>query len=163
MDGDDGEARLRERTQPSPSLPSRGPPCRRETEQRHRLSSSVESTPAGSVAAAISNATVKLMHEYTGRGPTRARTYIEGDLIAVVLHDTLTMGERSLVRDGEGALVLATRKAFQRSMGPQLTAMVEQLSGRRVLAFLSDNHIEPDVAVETFVLEPAGREAREQN
>jgi uncharacterized protein YbcI len=51
----------------------------------------------------------------------------------------LTMGERSLVRDGESSLVLATRKAFQRSMGPQLVAAVEQLSGRRVLAFMSED------------------------
>ena len=62
--------------------------------------------------------------------PELAQGYIEGDLIAVVLHDTLTMGERTLVRDGEEALVLSTRKAFQRSMGRQLTAMVEELSGR---------------------------------
>jgi uncharacterized protein YbcI len=119
------------------------------------LPSTVDRTPTGSVAAAISNATVKLMHEYTGRGPTKARTYIDEDLICVVLQDTLTMGERSLVRDGEASLVLATRKAFQRSMEAELVAAVEQLSGRRVIAFMSENHIDPDMAIEAFVLEPA--------
>ena len=116
--------------------------------------SDIENAPQKSVASAISNATVKLMHEYTGRGPTKARTYISGDLITVVLQDTLTMGERSLVRDGEDDLVIAVRKAFQRTMASQLIAAVERESGRKVFAFLSDNHIDPDVAVESFVLEP---------
>jgi uncharacterized protein YbcI len=95
------------------------------------------------------------MAEYTGRGPTRARTYISDDLVTVVLQDTLTMGERSLVRDGQAELVIATRKAFQRTMASQLIAAVERESGRKVLAFLSDNHIDPDVAVESFVLQPS--------
>jgi uncharacterized protein YbcI len=118
--------------------------------------SDIEKVPVGSIASAISSATVKLLHEYTGRGPTKARTYIYEDLICVVLQDTLTMGERSLVRDGEVELVIASRKAFQRTMASQLIAAVERHSGRRVLAFLSDNHIDPDVAVESFVLVPEG-------
>lgn len=111
-------------------------------------------TPKGSIAAAISSAVVQLMREYTGRGPTKARTYIDEDLITVVLQDTLTMGERSLVRDGEADLVLTSRKAFQRTMSTQMIAAIERLSGRSVFAFLSDNHIDPDIAVETFVLAP---------
>ncbi len=111
-------------------------------------------TPKGSIASAISGAVVQLMREYTGRGPTKARTYIKDDLISVVLQDTLTMGERSLVRDGEVDLVLASRKAFQRTMSEQMIEAVERLSGRKVFAFLSDNHIDPDVAVESFVLVP---------
>jgi uncharacterized protein YbcI len=116
--------------------------------------SSSERSLVGSIAAAISSATVQLMREYTGRGPTKARTYINDDLITVVLQDTLTMGERSLVRDGQVELVLATRKAFQMTMGPQLIAAVERHSGRSVYAFLSANHVDPDVAVESFVLVP---------
>ena len=108
------------------------------------------------MASAISSAVVHLMREYTGRGPTKARTYVDEDLITTVLQDTLTMGERSLVRDGEVELVLASRKAFQRTMSSQMIAAVEEISGRFVLAFLSDNHIDPDVAVESFVLVPVG-------
>jgi uncharacterized protein YbcI len=106
------------------------------------------------MAASISSAVVQLMREYTGRGPTKARTYIDEDLITVVLQDTLTMGERSLVRDGEADLVLTSRKAFQRTMSTQMIAAIERHSGRSVYAFLSDNHIDPDIAVETFVLAP---------
>jgi uncharacterized protein YbcI len=113
-----------------------------------------EHPTAGSMSAAISNAVVRLLSEYTGRGPTKARTYIDEDLITVVLQDTLTKGERSLLRDGEIALVLANRKAFQNSMAADMIAAVEQLSGRSTTAFLSANHIDPDVAVESFVLAP---------
>ena len=110
--------------------------------------------PQGQLAAAISNFVVRLVSEYTGRGPTQARTHMDGDLISVVLRDTLTRGERSLVRDGRSGLVLDMRKAYQDTMAVELTKGIEDLSGRKVHAFLSDNHIDPDVAVETFVLEP---------
>jgi uncharacterized protein YbcI len=117
---------------------------------------SIETVPRGSIASAISGATVKLLREYTGRGPTKARTHISDDHVSVVLQDTLTLGERSLVDDGRSDLVLEARKAFQKTMGPQLIAAVELHTGRSVLAFLSDNHIDPDIAVESFVLAPLG-------
>jgi uncharacterized protein YbcI len=98
--------------------------------------------------------TVRLLNEYTGRGPTRARTYINENLITIVLQDTLTKGERSLVRNGATALVLANRKEYQNTMGPELIAGVEEISSRKIIAFLSDNHIDPDYAVESFVLVP---------
>ncbi len=112
----------------------------------------------GARAAAISNLLVRLLAEYTGRGPTRARTYIHEDLVSVVLQDTLTKGERSLVRDGRAALVLSTRKAYQETMRDDMVEGVEKIMGRKVLAFLSDNHMEPDVAVESFVLFPVERD-----
>jgi uncharacterized protein YbcI len=107
----------------------------------------------GSRAAAISNGTVRLLNEYTGRGPTRARTYINDQLVSIVLRDGLTKGERSLVTEGESELVLDLRKAFQRTMRDDLVALVEDVTGGTVIAFLSANHIDPDIAVETFVLE----------
>jgi uncharacterized protein YbcI len=110
--------------------------------------------PTGAQSSAISNATVRLLSDYTGRGPTKARTYVSGDLISVVLQDTLTKGERSLVRDGERDLVMRTRMAYQSTMSAALIASVEGITGRSVLAFLSSNHIDPDYAVESFVLAP---------
>lgn len=110
------------------------------------------------MASAISNGVVRLLRDHTGRGPTRARTHITGDLVTVVLEDTLTKGERSLVQDGETALVLEARHAYQRTMSGDLTSLVEELTGRKVRAFLSDNHIDPDIAVESFVLEPIGED-----
>lgn len=113
-----------------------------------------ERSVTGSIPAAISNAVVRLMSEYTGRGPTKARTHVHEDLITVVLQDTLTKGERSLVRDGASDLVLRMRKAYQTTMADDLVAAIEMITQRRVMAFLSDNHIEPDVAIESFVLAP---------
>jgi uncharacterized protein YbcI len=110
----------------------------------------------GSTAMAISNLVVGLMSEYTGRGPTKARTYLEDDFVSVVLHDLLTKGERSLVHDGKADLVLDMRRAFQATMRQDLVGGVERLTGRRVIAFMSANHIDPDLAVESFVLAPEG-------
>ena len=108
----------------------------------------------GSKAAAISNHVVRTMSEYTGRGPTKARTYLNDDVVTCVLQDTLTKGERSLVGDDLEELVLTMRKAFQSTMREDLVSGVEQILGREVTAFMSDNHIDPDVAVEVFVLAP---------
>ncbi len=118
-------------------------------------STSTEYQRERSPAAAISNHVVRLMSEYTGRGPTKARTYMNDDLVTVVLQDTLTKGERSLVKNGREDLVLDNRFAFQQTMQEELTAGLEQLTGRKVRAFMSSNHIEPDVAVEVFLLESA--------
>jgi uncharacterized protein YbcI len=70
----------------------------------------------------------------------------------VVLRDTLTKGERSLVNDGRTELVLLMRKAYQLTMREELVAGVEQHTGRKVIAFLSDNHINPDISIESFIL-----------
>lgn len=107
-----------------------------------------------SPTAAISNHVVRLMSQHIGRGPTKARTIMNDDLVCVVLHDTLTKGERLLVRDGHSDVVLQMRKAHQRVMYADLAAGVEQILQRRVLAVMSDNHIDPDIAIEAFVLAP---------
>lgn len=111
------------------------------------------SSSNGSVAAEISRRAVQLLREFTGRGPTKARTVIASDTVAIVLADTLTRGERSLVNMGEQAHVLHTRRNYQRLMREDLVGLVEDVSGRTVEAFFSDNHIDPDYAVEFFLLE----------
>jgi len=122
--------------------------------------SEVESSrPEGVAAAAISKLLVATMAEFIGRGPTKARTSIGADVITIVLEDTLTKGERSLVRDGFAGEVVAMRRAFQCTMAPTLIDGIEKITGRSVAAFLSDNHIDPDIAVETFVLMPPGAKA----
>ena len=45
------------------------------------------------------------------------------------------------------------RSAFQEAMAHEAIGLVEELSGRRVTAFMSNNHIDPDLAVEIFVLQ----------
>jgi uncharacterized protein YbcI len=119
--------------------------------------SSTEDRPAraerGDRALEISNMVVKLASEVTGRGPTKARTYLNDDLVTVVLRDTLTRGERSLVEDGKRDLVMRLRFEFQQTMRADLVAGIEGIVERKVVAFMSANHMEPDLAVETFVLD----------
>ena len=108
----------------------------------------------GSVAAAISDTVVRLMSEYTGRGPTRSKTVMNRDVITVLLQDTMTKGERRLAEAGKSDIVLRMRQEFQRTMQDDLVSAVEVITERKVIAFMSDNHIDPDMAVEIFVLEP---------
>jgi uncharacterized protein YbcI len=120
----------------------------------------IEGTEAqrSSVSSAISNLVVRVTREMTGRGPTQARTYMQEDLIVVVLRDTLTRGELQLVHNGRADHVRATRRYFQDAMREEIVSGVEELTGRRVIAFLSDSHFEPDLAVETLLLEPRADE-----
>lgn len=109
---------------------------------------------AGTLAVAISNAVVRLIADTTGRGPTRARTTIGRDHVLVLLGDTLTKGERRLAEGGFEDDVLRVRSRYQDVMRPRATAIVEELLGRRVVGFMSNNHLDPDLAAELFVLEP---------
>jgi len=117
-------------------------------------------TSDGQLATAIASMVVQVLRQYTGRGPTRSRTYLNDELISVVLQGTLTQAERALIADGKSELVLSNRRAFQGIMRADLIAGIEELTGRTVIAFLSDNSIDPDVKVKSFLLapleEPAG-------
>jgi uncharacterized protein YbcI len=106
-------------------------------------------------AAEISTEAVGVLREYTGRGPTKARTMINEDVVTVLLADTLTKGERRLAESGHSARILDLRHDFQQVMRDDLIAIVERHLKRKVIAFMSQNHIDPDLAVEVFVLEPA--------
>ena len=119
------------------------------------------STVEGQLSAAVSNAVVQCTREYTGRGPTKARTTIGNDMIVTRMEDTLTKGERSLADSGKGEMVTDIRRCFQMTMREALIDSIEQLTGRKVIAFMSDNHIEPDMGVEIFVLEPSSSDGDE--
>lgn len=108
----------------------------------------------GTLSAEISNGVVGIVRGYTGRGPTKARTTITDELVVVVMGETLLKAEKSLIASGQADTVLTTRRKYQSAMGGELVAVVEAALGRRVSAFMSDNHVDPDLAVELFVLEP---------
>jgi uncharacterized protein YbcI len=116
--------------------------------------SPAERLAGGQLRAAISNAVVHIQRESLGRGPTKARTEVADNMVVVILEDTLTKAERSLVDSGDQDEVRRVRQRFQRAMRDDLVAAVQALTGRTVLAFMSDSHIEPDLACEVFVLEP---------
>ena len=115
--------------------------------------SSGEGRHDGELAAAISDTVVRALSRTTGRGPTKARTTLGENGVFVVLEDNLTRGERVLADAGEAEAVLDLRKRWQRIMRADVSRDIEQLTGRKVIGFMSDNHINPDLAVEVFVLE----------
>jgi uncharacterized protein YbcI len=108
----------------------------------------------GELAARISNTVVRALARTTGRGPTKAKTTLGDNGIFVVLQDSLTRGEQNLTDAGEGEAVLDLRRRWQRVMRVELSREIEELTGRKVIGFMSDNHLDPDLAVEVFVLEP---------
>jgi uncharacterized protein YbcI len=105
-------------------------------------------------AMTISTGAVQLLHEYTGRGPTKAKTVINDNVVTVVLADTLTKGESKLAHNGHADRVMQLRHDYQLVMRDDLVGLVEGHLGRKVIAFMSQNHIDPDLAVEVFILEP---------
>ena len=107
-----------------------------------------------SVEAEISNAIVKLTREWTGRGPTRAKTTIVEDLVIVRLEQLLLKAETKLIGLDHTEAVLDMRRRFQIAMRDEMEKAVERVLNRRVQAFLSDQHLDPDIALEIFVLAP---------
>ena len=108
----------------------------------------------GQLAAAISNTVVRALARTTGRGPTKAKTTLGDNGVFVVLHDSLTVGEQTLTDAGQGQAVLDLRRRWQAVMEADVSREIEELTGREVIGFMSDNHIDPDLAVEVFILEP---------
>ena len=108
----------------------------------------------GQLAAQISNTVVRVLSRTTGRGPTKAKTTLGPNGVFVVLQDTLTRGEQTLTDAGQEEAVLDLRHRWQMVMKQDVSREIEELTGRKVIGFMSDNHIDPDLAVEVFVLEP---------
>src|SRR3954447_14170196 len=106
----------------------------------------------GEMRARIATEGGRLQAADYGKGPTRARTYIVDDLVVVVLEETFTKAERTLVDRGEIDSIQQIRRRFQQQMADEFTALVEQVTGRRVRAFLSETHLGADVSAEIFLL-----------
>jgi uncharacterized protein YbcI len=107
----------------------------------------------GDLRQAISDAIVRVSADFIGRGPTRAKTYINENVVSCVMQDTLTRGERSLVADGDGESVRGMRRRFQDAMRRHMCSAIEELTDRKVVSFLSDNDVESEMAIEAFVLD----------
>jgi uncharacterized protein YbcI len=108
----------------------------------------------GTLRQDISNALVALYKKHLGKGPTRCRTYLEPDMILVVMAGGYSAGERTLFEAGRWYEVRSARQIWQDSMQERFITAIEGLAGRKVAAFMSANRQDPDLAVEIFVLEP---------
>jgi uncharacterized protein YbcI len=107
----------------------------------------------GRLLSEITNRIVSFMREHYGRGPIKAKTYVLDNLIVCVLSNGFTAIERTMMHGGEPDRVLEMRRDFQRLMKVRYTEMVEELTGRKVLAFLSQAHVEPDLTLEVFLMD----------
>ncbi|HEV7584370.1 MAG TPA: Na-translocating system protein MpsC family protein [Solirubrobacteraceae bacterium] len=107
----------------------------------------------GELNAALASAVVGIYRAHLGRGPRSASTLHNGDVITVIMREVMSHAEKTLAQSGSGGDVTNMRRLFQAAMEADLRTAVERLTDRNVIAFISANHVDPDVAVETFILD----------
>ena len=108
----------------------------------------------GHLLAAISTSIVGILREHYGRGPMKAKTYVLDDIIVVVMRGSgFTPLEQTIMDSGEPERVVNMRHDFQRIMTRRFTDTIEELTGRKVVAFLSQAHIDPDITIEIFFID----------
>jgi uncharacterized protein YbcI len=113
-------------------------------------------------AAAIGNAITRLHRERYGRGATTTRTIFQRNHVVAFLEDIYTPLERTLIEADDWEQVKATRQSFQMAMRSEFSKAVEEITGRTVIAFMSQVHLDPDLAAEIFVLTPEADGVGEQ-
>ena len=106
----------------------------------------------GTLRQDISREMVGLYVRYSGKGPVKCRTYLQPELVTVVLGGGFTASEQTLFEDGKWHEVRRARQVWQDSMHEKFVAMIEERTGRKVAAFMSASHQDPDLSVELFVL-----------
>jgi uncharacterized protein YbcI len=116
----------------------------------------IQSTPGthGDVLTAISDGMVALLKEFYGRGPTRAKSYYQDDLVVCVLRGGFSRVEETLLEGGRGLAVIQQRMEFQEVMRERFTGVIEDATGRQVIGFMSGNQQHPDLMCEVFILGP---------
>jgi uncharacterized protein YbcI len=105
--------------------------------------------------AAVTDAMVMFHERYHHRQPVTAKTLLLGnELLVCVLGGVYTDVEKTMIELQRAPIVHETRSAFQNAMEYKFVAAIERLSGRRVLTFMSDHHVGPDIEIELFMLTP---------
>jgi uncharacterized protein YbcI len=120
-------------------------------ERSHELTatSASQRSALGKISARI----VGLHKDFYGRGPTKAKTYVSGDLVVVLMRGGFTRVEQTLLDEGRGDSVVRQRADFQDVMAARFKQVIEEELGRKVVAMMSGSHQEPDLLAEVFVLE----------
>jgi uncharacterized protein YbcI len=108
----------------------------------------------GDMLTGISDGLVALLKEFYGRGPTKAKSYYEDDLVVCLLRGGFSRVEQTLLAGGRGAAVIQQRIEFQELMRARFEEVVERVTGRRVIGFMSGNQQHPDIMCEVFILAP---------
>ena len=110
-------------------------------------------TGASQLETRIADQISLLQADYYGVPPKGARAFvIPGELVVVVLHETFTPAEKVLISHGDADAIQHSRRRFQQLSCDDFTAVVEQATGEQVKSFLSETHLESEVAVEIFLM-----------
>ncbi len=127
--------------------------CRPGGRATHILSNQKSTETQGKLLAAISNAVVKVHADRIGRGPTKARTYIDNRVVICLLENALTRAERTLLDGGEAEHVRDLRRGLRDSMLDELVGEIEKLTGLKVRATIGGTQVDPDISSFVFVLD----------
>jgi uncharacterized protein YbcI len=112
--------------------------------------------------ARISTGLVQLHSRYYGKGPTKAKTHMVDETVVCILRGGFTTVEHTLLDTGQVESVYQMRRSFQHAMEKEFRDIVEDATGRKVIAYMSSIHVDPDLAVEIFVLQPVEDGASEK-
>jgi uncharacterized protein YbcI len=112
------------------------------------------SLAGGRLLAQISTSIVAILREHYGRGPMKAKTYALDDIIVVVMRGSgFTPLEQTHMDSGLPGQVVAMREQFQELMAERYKDTIESLTRRKVVAFVSQAHVEPDITIEMFFVD----------
>ena len=117
------------------------------------MSAPTDPLTGDALLSAVTDAMVALHRRYHHRAPVTAKTQLLGDdLLACVLGGVYTDVEKTMIELQHATVVQETRSEFQNAMQHKFIEEVERLSGREVLAFISNHHVGPDLEIELFML-----------
>jgi uncharacterized protein YbcI len=118
-----------------------------------------QSARAEGVRGAISNAMVGLKKDFYGKGPTKAKTFLNDNYVFCVMEGGLTRNEETLIARGEEDLVRNYRLRFQEAMEDSTVEAIQRITGRRVIGYHSQIVFNPERAFEIFVLDRPGEDS----
>jgi uncharacterized protein YbcI len=96
---------------------------------------------------------VTLLKQHAGRGPVGARAYVHEDVILLLMREAHTIAEQTLIGAGKSQYVAHTRSELAQILRPQFEEAIERCTGRKVTAFMTGTHDQPDLLAHVYVLE----------
>ena len=119
------------------------------------MSPEQEQLQGGRLLVAVADGVVRLLRDFAGKGPTSCKAHWAGpDILVVMLRGGFSVAEQTLFEGGHGQAVRESRMKLQDTLEARMSAMIEELTGRKVVAFMNASHQDPDLTAELFVLEP---------
>jgi len=108
----------------------------------------------GQIEAAVTEAITQFEHEYLGRGPKQAKSFIVENLVVVKLQGILGPAERRLSHeDGGVELIKKMRRRVIESCSGDLTGLVHEQTGIEVVSMHADISARTGERIFVFTLE----------